>query len=449
MGGAYRQDCQDTSETPVVAITLLSAYQKVLDQRNRIHFISPLPPLPPPPPWVSLAIRRSKYYSLQRPETPTDFDRGKLSTDPNNTAWAKSTTSFGHKMLSKQGWKPGDFLGAENASHASHYTAANASHIKVMLREENLGIGAKIGTQNAETFGLSMFSGLLGRLNGKEEDRAVMQKKEETLRDVQLKLKYGNMNFVSGGMLVGDKMQEVKTDLGHLKDGGVATVQESKKRKAGSDGSEEDEKSAKKRRKAEEKRRKAEEKEKKKKKEKKTNGTAAAIKEMKRQRKLEAGSDIPPSSKESPEQEADSSSTTSSSSEDEQESKRRKKAERKTSRSPKRTTSSSSDAKDDEKARLKEEKRARKEERRKRKEEKRAKRAAKALKSSSTIITKTTTTTQPGSTTESETQSGTSTPTFLGGRQAVRHRYIMQKRMAGASAQALQEIFMMKPQVAS
>lgn len=345
-------------------------------------------------------------------------------------------------MLSKQGWKPGDFLGAENASHASHYTAANASHIKVMLREENLGIGAKIGTQNAETFGLSMFSGLLGRLNGKEEDRAVMQKKEETLRDVQLKLKYGNMNFVSGGMLVGDKMQEVKTDLGHLKDGGVATVQESKKRKAGSDGSEEDEKSAKKRRKAEEK-------EKKKKKEKKTNGTAAAIKEMKRQRKLEAGSDTPPTSKESPEQEADSSSTTSSSSEDEQESKRGKKAQRKPSKSPKRSSSSSSsDVKDDEKARLKEEKRARKEERRKRKEEKRAKRAAKALKSSSTIITKTTTT-QPGSTTESETQSGTSTPTFLGGRQAVRHRYIMQKRMAGASAQALQEIFMMKPQVAS
>lgn len=444
MGGAYRQDCQDTSETPVVAITLLSASQKVLDHRNRIHFISPLPPLPPPPPpppWVSLAIRRSKNYSLQRPETPTDFDRGKLSTDPNNTAWAKSTTSFGHKMLSKQGWKPGDFLGAENASHASHYTAANASHIKVMLREENLGIGAKIGTQNAETFGLSMFSGLLGRLNGKEEDRAVMQKKEETLRDVQLKLKYGNMNFVSGGMLVGDKMQEVKTDLGHLKDGGVVAVQDSNKRKAGSDGSEEDEKSAKKRRKAEEK-------EKKKKKEKKANGTAAAIKEMKRQRKLEAGSDIPPPSKESPEQEADSSSTTSSSSEDEQESKRRKKAERKTSRSPKRATTSSSDVKDDEKARLKEEKRARQEERRKRKEEKRAKRAAKALKSSSTIITKTTTI-QPGSTTESETQSGTSTPTFLGGRQAVRHRYIMQKRMAGASAQALQEIFMMKPQVAS
>lgn len=446
MGGAYRQDCQDTSETPVVAITLLSASQKVLDHRNRIHSITPLPPLPPPPPpplWVSLAIRRSKHYPLQRLETPTDFDRGKLSTDPNNTAWAKSTTSFGHKMLSKQGWKPGDFLGAENASHASHYTAANASHIKVMLREENLGIGAKIGTQNAETFGLSMFSGLLGRLNGKEEDRAAMQKKEETLRDVQLKLKYGNMNFVSGGMLVGDKMQEVKTDLGHLKDGGVVAVQESKKRKAGSDGSEEDEKSAKKRKKAEEK-------EKKKKKEKKTNGTAAAIKEMKRQRKLEAGSDIPPSSKESPEQEADSSSTTSSSSEDEQESKRGKKAQRKTSRSPKRTTSSSSsDVKDAEKARLKEEKRARKEERRKRKEEKRAKRAAKALKSSSTIITKTTTTTQPGSTTGSETQSGTSTPTFLGGRQAVRHRYIMQKRMAGASAQALQEIFMMKPQVAS
>jgi Pin2-interacting protein X1 len=349
--------------------------------------------------------------------------RGKLSTDPNNTSWSKSTTGFGHKMLSKQGWKPGDFLGAENANHSSHYTAANASHIKVMLREDNLGIGAKIGTQNAETFGLSMFSGLLGRLNGKPEDQAALQKKEQTLRDVQLKLKYGNMNFVSGGLLVGDKMQEVKSDLGFLKDGGaVVAVKESKskKRKAESDDSE-DEKSSKKRRKAET----------------KANGTAAAIKEMKRKRRIEAGGEASAAS-DVPEQDADSSSS-SSSSEDEKESKRRRKAERKAEKESKSTEGSISK---DEKARLKEEKRARKEERRKRKEERRAKRAAKEAKkskskSSSAVAS------------ESEAQSGTSTPTFMGGRQAVRHRYIMQKRMAAGSAQALKEIFMMKPQVAS
>ncbi|KAI5358493.1 Putative G-patch domain-containing protein [Septoria linicola] len=346
--------------------------------------------------------------------------RSKISADPNNTAWAKSTTGFGHKMLAKQGWKPGDFLGAENASHSDHYTAANASHIRVMLREDNLGIGAKVGTQNAETFGLSMFSGLLGRLNGNEQDQAVIKKKEETIRDVQLKLKYGNMNFVSGGLLVGDKMHEVQTDLGHLKGGEVVAVKENKKRKAGSDGSE-DEKAAKKRKNAEKK---------------KANGTAAAIKEMKRQRKLEAGGDVS-STSDPPEQEAGSSSS-SSSSEDEKAAKRRRKAERKARKD---FGQSAGEVSKDEKARLKEEKRARKEERRKRKEEKRAKRAAKEAKTS----------TQPSSAvaSESEAQSGTSTPTFMGGRQAVRHRYIMQKRMAAGSAQALKEIFMMKPQVAS
>ncbi|PPJ59057.1 hypothetical protein CBER1_01717 [Cercospora berteroae] len=353
--------------------------------------------------------------------------KAKLSTDPNNTAWAKSTTSFGHKILSKQGWKPGDYLGAENASHSEHYTAANASHIRVMLREDNLGLGAKIGTQNAETFGLSMFSGLLGRLNGKEEDQAALKKKEETLRDVQLKLKYGNLNFVRGGLLVGDKMCEVKTDLGHLKECG-------KKRKASDAGEDEDEsiedsKAAKKRRKEE-------------KKQKATNGTAAAIKAMKRQRKIEAGGaeDIP-STSDAPSRETESTSDSTSSSEDEKtsSSKRSKKSSRKET---KRSEDSNSLDKD-EKARLKAEKRQRKEERRKRKEEKRAKRAAKEAKKDSKSSS------AVASESEAVATSGTSTPTFLGGRQAVRHRYIMQKRMAAGSAQALKEIFMMKPQVAS
>ncbi|PIA90762.1 Protein PXR1 [Cercospora beticola] len=353
----------------------------------------------------------------------------KLSADPNNTAWAKSTTSFGHKILSKQGWKPGDYLGAENASHSDHYTAANASHIRVMLREDNLGLGAKIGTQNAETFGLSMFSGLLGRLNGKEEDQVALKKKEETLRDVQLKLKYGNLNFVRGGLLVGDKMCEVKTDLGHLKEGG-------KKRKASDAENDEDEeaedsKAAKKRRKQ-------------KKRQKATNGTAAAIKEMKRQRRMEAGAEDIPSTTDVPSREAESTSDSTSSSEDEKPSSSSKRSKKSSRKESKRSSEDSNPIDKDEKARLKAEKRQRKEERRKRKEEKRAKRAAKEAKkdskSSSAVAS------------ESEaatTASGTSTPTFLGGRQAVRHRYIMQKRMAAGSAQALKEIFMMKPQVAS
>ncbi|KAF2212672.1 hypothetical protein CERZMDRAFT_111747 [Cercospora zeae-maydis SCOH1-5] len=362
----------------------------------------------------------------------------KLSSDPNNTAWAKSTTSFGHKILSKQGWKPGDYLGAENASHSEHFTAANASHIRVMLREDNLGLGAKIGTQNAETFGLSMFSGLLGRLNGKEEDQVALKKKEETIRDVQLKLKYGNLNFVRGGLLVGDKMCEVKTDLGHLKEGG-------RKRKASEaeeeDESEEDSKASKKRRKDE----------KKKKQKAASNGTAAAIKEMKWKRKLEAGGreDLSAAS-DVLEQEAKSSSSANSSSDEKTSHKpRNKKSSRKNADKESKRESEDSSMDKTEKSRLKEAKRLRKEERRRRKEEKRAKRAAKeeAKKGSS----KSSTTTQPSSAiaSESEAASGTSTPTFMGGRQAVRHRYIMQKRMAAGSAQALKEIFMMKPQVAS
>lgn len=138
-------------------------------------------------------------------------NRTKLSTDPNNNKWAKSTTSFGHKLMSSQGWKPGQYLGANDAAHAQHYTKANASHIRVMLKEDNLGLGASVGGRNAETFGLSMFSGLLGRLNGKEE--AVLEKEQSQRRDVELAnfqgRKYGSMNFVSAGYLVGDKIQDV------------------------------------------------------------------------------------------------------------------------------------------------------------------------------------------------------------------------------------------------
>ena len=132
-----------------------------------------------------------------------------MSRDPNNTSWSKSTDTYGHKILTAQGWKPGDYLGADNASHSDHYTAASASHIRTLLREENLGLGAQIGRGNAETFGLSLFSGVLGRLNGKSN--AEVQKQQSALRDAELRTyqaqKYGLMSFMSGGFLVGDRVQ--------------------------------------------------------------------------------------------------------------------------------------------------------------------------------------------------------------------------------------------------
>lgn len=101
-----------------------------------------------------------------------------------------------------------------NANHADHYTAANASHVRILLREENLGVGAQVGKTNAETFGLSLFSGVLGRLNGKSD--AEVHKQQGALRDAELRnyqaQKYGLVKFVSGGFLVGDEIQPASRD---------------------------------------------------------------------------------------------------------------------------------------------------------------------------------------------------------------------------------------------
>ncbi|KAF2169086.1 hypothetical protein M409DRAFT_65372 [Zasmidium cellare ATCC 36951] len=354
--------------------------------------------------------------------------RSKLSHDPNNTAWSKNTANFGHKILSKQGWKQGDFLGAENANHSDHFTAANASHIRVMLREDNLGLGAQIGKGNAETFGLNMFSGLLGRLNGKSDEE--VQKKQDTIRDAELRAyqanKYGFMNFVRGGLLVGDKMEFPEStkieDVKKTSKSIGAEAKQSKKRKAGED--EDVAESSKKRRKSESKSSRAAS----------EIAVDAASKKSEERKKQKSIS----------EEESQDTSSSSESGErgDARKEKRRRKEQRKAAKDSKEPAQIDED---EEKARLKAEKRALKEERRKRREEKRTKRAAKEGAKGSA---------QPSTaTSESE---GTATPpvmngglTMTGGRHAVRQRYIMQKRMASMNATALKEIFMLKPQPAS
>lgn len=149
--------------------------------------------------------------------------RAKLSHDPNNTAWARNTESFGHKILASQGWTPGETLGATGAAHADHYTAGSNTHIRVLLKDDQLGLGAKRGNNNAETFGLSLFSGILGRLNGKSEVQ--VEKEQKAQRDVELALyasrKKGYINFVSAGFLVGDRIDKAeiikKEELNKLK----------------------------------------------------------------------------------------------------------------------------------------------------------------------------------------------------------------------------------------
>lgn len=287
-----------------------------------------------------------------------------------------------------------------------------------MLREDNLGLGAKIGG-NKDTFGLSMFSGLLGRLNGKDD--GTLQKQEDARRDVELRLyhasKHGTMNFVSGGLLVGDKMEEPKsTKIEDIKPQ-VFAVKEvtktSKKRKASEDdaGENAEDTLSKKRLKSEKKSMKDSTKE---------ESERSDKKRKQKPESVSAGESLA------------SSDSDSSDGEDVTEKESRK------SRKSEKSTKSTSEINN--KARLKEEKRARKEERRKRREEKRRRKEEKAAKISSS---------KPSTVTSEAENSGTSTPTFMGGRQAVRHRYIMQKRMASQSAQALKEIFMLQPQPAT
>ncbi|KAF2740532.1 hypothetical protein EJ04DRAFT_559056 [Polyplosphaeria fusca] len=131
-------------------------------------------------------------------------NRSRIANDPQNTTWANNTSRFGHRILTSQGWQPGSALGAKDAKHAAHYSAASHSHIRVLLKEDNLGLGAKIGSERAENFGLAGLANVLGRLNGREEE---VKKEEEWQAEVARRAKLvhrvGYMNFVSGGFLVG------------------------------------------------------------------------------------------------------------------------------------------------------------------------------------------------------------------------------------------------------
>jgi Pin2-interacting protein X1 len=159
------------------------------------------------------------FYSLKElfESSNARARRQKISHDPNNTTWARDTAGFGHKILTSQGWKPGKTLGATDSAHAKHFTVASSSHVRIALREENLGLGAKIGSgQGAgECTGLDSFQDLLGRLNGKSE--GVIEKEKKGRDDVRRVLyadrKYGGWGrFVSAGIMMGDKMLQKDSD---------------------------------------------------------------------------------------------------------------------------------------------------------------------------------------------------------------------------------------------
>ncbi|ROW11062.1 hypothetical protein VMCG_00914 [Cytospora schulzeri] len=151
-------------------------------------------------------------------------NKKKWAKDPNNTAWSRNADTFGQKIMRSQGWAPGEYLGAKDASHSEFYSAANASHIRAVMKDDNMGLGAK-RNQGDECTGLDALQDLLSRLNGKSEESMgeERRKREDTKINKYLNRKIGTMRFVFGGLLVGDKVQELADSLKE-KDQGAAKV---------------------------------------------------------------------------------------------------------------------------------------------------------------------------------------------------------------------------------
>ncbi|KAK6354446.1 telomerase inhibitor [Orbilia blumenaviensis] len=337
----------------------------------------------------------------------------KISHDPNNTKWTRST-GFGHRMLTSQGWAPGTILGPD--PNNPHHTVASQVGIKVMLKDDTLGLGCK-GNQEDTCTGLGDLQSLLGRLNGKTDES--VKSEEDTRRKMWIEGRYG-MRFVRGEVLestwvtkgLKKEVKEVKDESDEeMKD---ASEQETKSADA-TDEEEGDESESSKTNKDKSKEKNRRDRESKKKKRK---------------------------SSDSEDDEDDDSS--SSSSQDRKSDKAKRKADKALRKAEKQA-----------KRERKEAKRLRKDEKRRAKAEKKALKSAIAA-SSAPSSTASTPPAMPSAELEpvikpakkskslpnSLHTSGTSTP--VNGRHALRSKWIAQKRMAVMDAKALNEILMIK-----
>ncbi|KAK6455072.1 uncharacterized protein RJT20DRAFT_54639 [Scheffersomyces xylosifermentans] len=121
----------------------------------------------------------------------------RFGLDPRNTNWSNDKSRFGHQYLERMGWEPGKGLGL--VEHAM------TTHVKVTLKEDNVGLGAKLAKRSkkgddleGDSVGLDVFQRILGRLNGKEDeitDELERQRKEKIING-----KWG-MHFVKGAVL--------------------------------------------------------------------------------------------------------------------------------------------------------------------------------------------------------------------------------------------------------
>ncbi|KAH8788413.1 protein PXR1 [Diaporthe sp. PMI_573] len=332
-------------------------------------------------------------------------NKKKWAKDPNNTAWSRNTDTFGQKILRSQGWEPGQYLGAEDASHADYWGEANASHIRAVLKDDSLGLGAK-RNQGDECTGLNALQDLLSRLNGKSEEAlGEEQKKREDLNiNKYLHRRLGTVTFIYGGLLVGDKVQELADSMKD-KHQDAAQVPGSEETSGESSEAGKKEKKNKKR---------------------KTEDAEGVQSDSKKEKK----------SKKSKSEDADEDSK--SKRKEKKEKKRRK--ERDASDKEEDSSPDDEDASDRKKA-----KKEKKEKRRKAKLEKDDEDAADASDSKSKKSKKKRKADKEEPTTESSTPaaSGTSTPS-VPMRHLARSRFIAQKRAAVMDQAALNQIFMIK-----
>ncbi|EGX92039.1 G-patch RNA maturation protein [Cordyceps militaris CM01] len=325
--------------------------------------------------------------------------RNKISNDPNNTKWMRDTTTFGQKILRAQGWEPGQFLGAQDAPHAALHSAASASYIRVVLKDDMKGLGFDRAKAN-EVTGLDVFSDVLSRLNGKS-DAAVQEDKDARLAvktHRYVEMRWGPMRFVRGGLLVGDKLQEAE-ESAESESAGDRGVEEAKAKK---------EKKSKKR-KAEAEAEDAD--------------TEVTEETEKKRRRKDGEGDKADKKKRSKDE----------------------KKEKKKSSKPKVESDDSDDTGSDEKAarkKARKERKAMKKERREKKEEKRRRKVAKAAAAGSPDSSDSDSDSGATASATPATTSGTSTP--LGNRNFSRSRIIAQKRRAIMDTKALAQIFMIK-----
>lgn len=334
--------------------------------------------------------------------------RKKISNDPNNTKWTRDTTTFGQKILRSQGWQPGQFLGAQDAPHAELHSAASASYIRVVLKDDMKGLGFNKAKED-EVTGLDVFSDLLSRLNGKS-DAAVHEDQQARLAvktNRYVEMRWGPMRFVRGGLLVGDKLEEA-ADEGSAESESSSSAEKknepettkskkdkkSKKRKVETEDDDEDSDSEVSEKKDKKRRRKDEDEE--------------AKAERKKRRK--------------------------------EEKKKEKKLAKKASKAKDGSDDSDSDSDSDKaaKKKAKKDKKERKKEKRAKKEEKKRRKAAKAAESSDSSDSDS----DDDDVSTPATTSGTATPASM--RNFSRSRYIAQKRQAVMDAKALAQIFMVK-----